>query len=494
MSRTFQRAGGALLATLALAGAAQAQTFHNLYFAGNQPNNLTSVIRTLDDGYIATDNLQAGASLVKLKIDGDIEWVWRYGHPTAPLHAEQVRQNHETKNFVWTGQHFKNGQPIEPFLVSVDPSGQAVKWARKILFTYPAQVNDLEIGKSYKNYWIGGTAEPGAQDEAPWMARYQEEILNGSLHVSLKWARRFQFPESAQLLSLIPTADGGAIGVGQMMEAFGAAAPVYRPRMLAFKVTDSGAVAWAWRYSIPSVETATSEQWLSDLSFSGQNLFVTGTVTKLCSAAPPAACAPRPSTIFAAHLDPMTGDLTRRHALFPKDGNPVRANTIAGAISHVGIGGWLRKDGGEQALLLKARITDNGVSLLEGMLYGDGSGPYQSAVEDVARTGTTTNEPGFVFVTRQALAPIQIQRPAIVRTDENLSAQQGFHCCESPVALDSIRVQIERKGLEHEPREADDIDFDLRAEEPPLESGPCTELPTPGIDQGGALAGARARR
>src|SRR5436853_4312307 len=73
MTTIFRRVGGLLLGALLLAVAAPAQTFNNLYYMGDSPNELTSVKPAFDGGYFASANFPDGAVLVKLKANGDLD-------------------------------------------------------------------------------------------------------------------------------------------------------------------------------------------------------------------------------------------------------------------------------------------------------------------------------------------------------------------------------------------------------------------------------------
>lgn len=89
-TRTVRRVGGLLLGAVLFAGAAPAQTFHNLYYKGNSTNELTSVRLAINGGYIATANLPEGAALLRLQANGDLQWARHYGSPTLSLRTAKV--------------------------------------------------------------------------------------------------------------------------------------------------------------------------------------------------------------------------------------------------------------------------------------------------------------------------------------------------------------------------------------------------------------------
>ncbi|HEX4965715.1 MAG TPA: hypothetical protein VF173_33195 [Thermoanaerobaculia bacterium] len=442
MSPKLRRVGGPWLAALLLTGSAQAQTFNYLYFLGDSPNQLTSVIQTSDGKYLATENFKDGASLVRLKANGDLEWARRYGVPTLPLDAVMVRQHGDL--FAWTGQS-RGGQPHDPVLVAVKFNGD-VQWARQINFGVPAEARALEISPQ-GDFWAGGVVWPNSGQTKPWMARFDPTG-------SLKWAKVFDCPKVCDLRSILLTSDGGAIGVGQEMFKFLWFS--IKPRMFAFNVDDTGKPGWAFSYEVPNVYSG-SWQGLVDLTRSGSTLYVAGNVTNLCGN--PAQCSPHPPAILTAKLDELTGTLSSAWAVFPQDGRPAVASTIAGAPDHIAIGGLVQnlQAGGDEAFLFNAIPDDD---LFEGMLYGDGSDPASSGIIDVAWS-TQFAPVGAVFVMWQNDGALQ--RPAVVRTDFLLSAGAAFKHCERPVYLGAAQIGITKTALQLAPKDSPVTKLDLPA-------------------------------
>ena len=444
MSPKLRRTGGPWLAALLLAGAAHAQTFHYLYALGDSPNQLTSVIQTSDGKYLATENFAEGASLVRLKANGDLDWTRRYGATTLPLDAVMVRQHGDL--FAWTGHSRPvGGQPHDPLLVVVKFNGDFM-WARKIDFGVPAEARALEISPQ-GDFWVGGVVWPNSSQTKPWVARFDPAG-------NVKFARVFDCSRSCDLRSILLTGDGGAIGVGQTF--FKWIWFFSQPRMFAFKVDDTGKPGWAFSYNVDNVSSG-SQQGLVDLARSGSTLYVAGNVTDLCPNF--VRCAPRPPAILTAKLDELTGTLSSAWAIFPQDGRPAVASTIAGAPDHIVIGGKVQdlKAGGDEAFLFNAIPDDN---LFQGMLYGDDSGPASSAIVDVAWSANFAPA-GAVFVTQQTYKTLQ--RPAIVRTDALLSAGPMFKQCEHPVYLGAAQIRIKKTALQIPPKDSPVTKLDLPA-------------------------------
>ena len=461
MSQSLRRVAGLLLVAVLLASTAPAQTFNKLYFKGTLPNELTSVIRTSDGGYLATANFPEGAALVKLQASGNLQWSRHYGAPTLSLRAVMVRQ--EGHLFAWTGYEVGAVQTT-PLLAVTDLNGH-MQWARRIALDMNAEPKVLEIDPIGKGFWVGGTGWPGPGQVVPWIARFGPKG-------NALWVRSFHFAQPCQLNSLVPTGDGGAIGVGQVMVDIQGS---LKQRMFAFKVDSAGQFAWAFRYDGQKVDLSVSQQWLVDISRSGSVLYVAGVITGLCSDPLSSPCVPRPRSILAATIDEVSGDLKKVWAIYDKDGRSLWAYTVAGAPDRMAIGGRVDVDPADsEALLLSVVLEDHHVSLLQGKLYGDGAGPFTSQVEDVAWAGGfAPNDQGFVLVTRQRH---NLWRPAIIRTDQSLSADPTHQTCEYRVLLNPASVSTTPSKLK--PHLKDHQLSRLKIPESPTEPAimPCTQL------------------
>ncbi len=466
MSQTIRQTGGPWLIALLLAGAAQAQTFHYLYHLGDAPNDLTSVIQTSNSQYLATANFKGGASLMRLNANGDINLTRLYQEAAAdPLRAAMVRQHGDY--FAWTGDHrTSGGQAHDPVFVIVKFNLDFHK-AFRIDFGAPADARALEIGPGPGgDLFVGGVVRPDSGQADPWIARFSP---NGTL----KWAKVFDCSQACDLRSLLPTSDGGVIGVGQAtVDIHGFST---KPRMFAFKVKPTGDPEWAYAYHVDKVLLSNSQQWLADLSASGPTISVAGNVTDLCSNSL-SPCATRPPSILTAKLDPLSGSLGSALAIFPPDGRPVLATTITRDQAHVTIGGTMRnlQGGGDEAFLLKGIPEDN---ILQGKLYGDGTGPAHSGIVDLARAANT-NPQGPVFVTWQRKGALQ--RPAVVRTNALLSAGTPFQHCERPVTLKEARIKVSKQPLKIPPKDGKVKEIKLLVPEIHPTRSPCASVAAPG--------------
>ena len=426
MSSTLGKTAALLLGAVLLAGAAPAQMFHNLYYDGDLPNELTSVHLSHDGGFIASANFPDGAALVKLQAGGDVQWTRHYEGP-GPLQTVQYHLHNPYA--VWIGNEWADPVTI-PVVVATDMNG-ATQWARRIELGMNAEARAVDTDDH--TYWVGGTGWPGGGRAVPWIAR---------IHTSGNafWVRSFPFAHPCQLNSLTASDDGGAVGVGQIL-VDDQGTP--RQRMFAFKVDSAGDLEWAIHYEAHKVDPSFSQQWLADVTYAGTSLQVTGVITGLCDDPLSPNCVPRPRSILVGMIDQDTGTLQQLWTIYDQQGRPLWAYTIARSQDRTAIGGRVDTNADSEALLLSG-VFEKQVSFLQGKLYGDGTGPFTSRVEDVSWTHGLPPD-GFVLTTLQRHG---VWRPAIVHADEKLSADPtGQGCCEYPISLLTAPVSAFRHPL-----------------------------------------------
>ena len=448
--------------------------FNNVYFLGAKPNQLTSVIRTPDgDGYVATGNF-AGATLLQLSSTGVLGWARRYSS-TLPLQAVMVRRA-GSGEFFWVGQ---TGTPeaLIPFVVKTDPAGTVIAAVQINLphgIVVSAESKAIEITGDGRGLVVGGIAWRGANDSAPWIARFD-------LDLTLLWVRMLSLPQSSRIESLFPTLDDGVIGVGRVLPHSQA-----RPRAYAFKLESLGSPVWANRYDVSSFDAhpEDSDQWLADIDRDTRRLesraFVVGTVTQLCTPLVPSLpCDPTPAAALVATLDEVTGSLSPAFGVWSgwKDSaidgvtlvdESVREETVFGGSLSNGT------PGNEEGLLV--RLRSGAGSVLSATAYGDEAGPFDSRIVDLRRSRYDESpvfDFGFAFVTRQHRDDT-LERPNLVRTDE-LGSALSYPCCERKSPVNARPITLDPTPLTPEPFSGTASPFPLLAEDLPLQQKPCSQ-------------------
>ena len=423
MFRTLGRAEGLFLGALLLAGAAPGQIFHKVYYKGDKPNELTSVYPAKSGGYIATANFSDGAALLKLQANGDVQWTRHYDGPSL-LQVVQVRSHSPYNPLI--GNESAATRTI-PFIAATDPTDGSLKWKSALRIGPGMNAKARALGTDADSYWVGGTGRPDSGGADPWIARIQSSG-------NVLWARSFHFGHPCELNSLI-TGDDGTVGVGQVLVDVNGTP---RQRMFAFKVDTLGNLKWAFRYDAVEIDPAVSQQWLADITTSGSRLHVAGVATGLCTPLI-SPCVQRPRSILVATIDLASGSLQKVWAIREHNGRSLWAYTIASSSDRLAVGGRVDNAAESEALLLSGMFGDHQVSLLQGKLYGDGAGPFSSQVEDLARAAGSAPE-GWVL----AMTEHSSFRPAIVRTDQNLSTDQpcqyGISLAVEPVSTQPIHL------------------------------------------------------
>jgi len=455
MTGTPQKVGGFLLGAVLLAAAAPAQTFHNLYFMGDSSNELTSVLPAHGGGYIATANFADAAALVKLQANGELDWTFQYKDKGSALPLRAVKVHGAYQSYFWTGHQVGVDKNI-PVLALTNVTG-SVHWARRIELGMNAEAKDLTYDE--KSFWVAGTGWPGGGRADPWFARFD---TSGNA----MWVHSFHFNNPCQLNSLTLADDGGVVGVGQVLVDIQGA---LRQRMFALKVDQTGTLKWAVYYEPHKVQLPASQQWLADISNSGSVLYAAGVITDLCTDPLSPNCVPRPRSILAATIDHMSGSMQKVWAVYDPNGRDLWANTIAGPIYRMAIGGKVDNPSGSEALLLSGVFEDPQATILQARLYGDGAGPFTSQVEDVA-----SMDDGYVLVTQQRH---NLLRPAILRTDQNLSTAPAGQACEYSIPLQATSLLAAGKGLDavRNTHEISRMEIDETLIYP--HKVPCTQLP-----------------
>lgn len=447
--------------------------FNNVYFLGAKPNQLTSVIRTPDDdGYIATGNFH-GATILQLGSTGILSWSRRYSS-TLPVQAVMVRRT-GAGDLYWVGQTGFPGTFI-PFVARSDRDGNVIA---AVQINFPndivtsAESKAIELAPEGSGLWVGGIAWRGADDSAPWFARFD-------LDLTTLWIRMLSLPQSSRIESIFPTVDGGVIGVGRVLPNSQA-----RPRAYALKLETGGSPVWAHQYDVsPVASPLDSDQWLADIDRDSRRLepraFVVGTVTQLCTQSEPGfPCDPTPVAAMVATLDENTGDLSPAFGVWSgwKDSGIdgitlvdelVREETVFGGSLSNGA------PGNEEGLLV--RLQSGTEVVLSATAYGDEAGPFDTRIVDLRRSRIDESpvfDFGFAFVTCQHQDDT-LERPNLVRTDE-LGSAHSYPCCERKSPVSARPITLASTALFPEPFSAFPSPLYFVTEDLPLQQRPCAD-------------------
>lgn len=422
---------------------AAGQTWNTAYYEDAADNEVESVARLDDGGYIAVGHFSGTGTLFRIQPTGSVDWARGYG-PVRPAAVRAVPGG----GAAWIGNIPDPDHPI-PIFVLTDSVGALRKTFRfSVSNTLRSEVTALEIDPRDNGFWVGGNAWFTTDLQEPWLAHF--DATGKLLSISA-----FQPPEgpppvvaSVRIESLVPTGASGVIAVGRLfVNIF--EEPTAKNSMFALRLNGEGGMLWARSYR-EAVTRSLSEQWFVDVTRDPRStlpiVYALGRADQICgidrtsqTALP---CVDGFTGPVVVALDETTGDVvwstvleTAKHAVVF---NPTAIARDDG-LDQVAIGGSLDDSapGNRKAVLARIRETPASpvplITVLGAETFGDGAGPFVSEVADLALRrlpSSPASTPGFVLANRQSKTGVD--RPTVITTD---SSGRSDGKCEEPVDL-----------------------------------------------------------
>jgi hypothetical protein len=456
---------------------ASAQVWNFAYYLGDPDNEIASVSRADDGGYLAAGHFEGAGTIFKVNATGSVAWARSYG-PVRPVAVRPVPSG----DIAWIGNVPDPKQPAALFVLT-DFAG-AVR--RALRFSVPntlrAEVTALEFDPADSTLKVGGNAWITDTLQEPWVAR-----LDGSTGTVISlFALRpalppLDTPQSARIEALVPTGDLGLIAVGRWVrdELW-----TGRNKMFAFRVSRGGGVAWSRAY-VERVTLSRNEQWFVDVARDPRSVasvvYAVGHADQVCGidrAALP--CRDLFTGADLVAIDAATGD-EKFSTFFEAAKHAVVFNPTAIArddgTDQIAIAGSLDDGttGFREAVLLRVRPVTTPfpfATVLGTESYGDGTGPFVSEVADLAlrrRPSSPVSEPGFVLANRQSKPGMD--RPTLVATDTG-GLSDGK--CEQARDLFSAPSGILHVDIPLVPADAVSETYDLHPSDESLTSASCS--------------------
>jgi hypothetical protein len=443
MSPFLSRMMSCVLAAAWIGAPAVGQTWNTAYYEDAADNEVESVARLDDGGYIAVGHFSGVGTLFRLQPTGSVDWARGYG-PVRPAAVRAVPGG----GTAWIGNVPDPDHPI-PIFVLTNSVGALLKTVRfSVPNTLRSEVTALEIDPRDNGFWVGGNAWFTTDLQEPWLAHF--DATGKLLSIGA-----FQLPAvsppvvvSARIEALVPTGTPGVIAVGRwFVDTF--EEPTAKNSMFALRLDGEGGLAWARSYR-EAVTRSLSEQWFVDVARDPRTTFpvvyALGRADQICgidrasqTALP---CVDGFTGPVVVALDETTGNVvwstvleTAKHAVVF---NPTAIARDDG-LDQLAIGGSLDDGtpGNREAVLARIREAPASpvplVTLLGAETFGDGAGPFVSEVADLALSrlpSAPASTPGFVLANHQSKTGVD--RPTVVTID---SAGHSDGKCEEPVDL-----------------------------------------------------------
>lgn len=214
------------------------KTFGDVY-----PDKSYEIHQTTDSGYILTGTLNenstigANISLVKLDINGTMQWEKTFGNPIREDHANEVKQTTDGGYIIagYTNLNGTSGKDI--FIIKTDSIGN-LEWTK--VFYGPSDENAVSILQKYdQGYLIGGYT---SSNTTP-VGNTQAFIISTDDSGNVQWAKTYGGPDTDQVYSIDKTSDSGFVATGPTT-GFGANVRL----SFAFKINGNGTQLWAKTY------------------------------------------------------------------------------------------------------------------------------------------------------------------------------------------------------------------------------------------------------
>jgi hypothetical protein len=472
MNRFLLRLFGCILVWAGAAIPLLGQPFNWAYFNGDPDNEVASVRRTDDGGFVGVGHFAGAGTLFKLRSDGGIDWARNYG-PVRPVAVRPVAAG----GFAWIG-NVPGGAPVPVFVLS-NGSGALTKAFR---FTVPgtgrAEVTALEIDIHDASYWIGGNAWRTAELQMPWIAHFSPEGQLLSIGAFLPPDDALG-PVSARIESLVPTIEPGVIAVGRRV----AASILFsgRSKMLALRLNGEGKLLWSQAY-FEQITQMYSEQWLvavtRDPRSASTSVFAVGKSDKICGVNTALPCAALFTAPTVIEINEASGAPNASMVFSPRK-NTVVFNPTAivrdGSREEVAVGGSLDPGtaGGKEAVLVRAKWAPEG-NVLGAETFGDGRSPFVSEVADLSFRlipKSPVVEPGYVLANRQSVPGTE--RPTIVTTDDT---GRSDGTCERAFEIIRTPSLIAHGDVPLDPKPAAAESYILNPVPQPLSRMPCLSI------------------
>jgi hypothetical protein len=436
------------------------QTWNNTYYEADPDNEIESVARLYDGGYIAVGHFSGVGTLFRLQPNGSFDWARGFG-PVRPVAVRPVPGG----GTAWIGNVPDPDQPF-PVFVRIDAAGTLLEKLRFFVNTLRSEVTALEVDPHDNSFWVGGNAWLTADTQEPWLAHI--DAKGKVLSVGA-----FQLPApapprrvSAHIDSLVPTNTPGVIAVGRVVEVDDSGSALNS--MFALRLDREGRRLWSRSYR-EAYTYSVSQQWFVDVARDPRStapvVYALGRADQLCGIEHLAATALPCNSLFTGAvvvaLDEATGDVGWTPLLEPQSYsvtfNPTAISRDE-VLDQLAIGGSLDdgKPGNRQAVLVRIRevpaspIPDTDV--LGAETFGDGDGPFASEVVDLSLNHVPSSPvslPGFVLANRQSKTGVD--RPTIITIDSDGHSDRK---CEESVKINFFPSAVLHQDLSPMPEAA----------------------------------------
>ena len=228
MSSVFARVVRWVLAVAWIGVPASAQVWNFAYYLGDPDNEIASVSRADDGGYVAAGHFEGAGTIFKVNATGSFAWARSYG----PVRPAAVRAVPGGKgDIAWIGNVPDADNPAAIFVLT-DFAGALRKVVRfSVPNTLRAEVTALEYDPADTTFKVGGNAWISDTLQEPWLARLDSLGTVVSIFAVRPALPPLDVPQSARIEALVPTGDLGLIAVGRWRwPTSPSAGPRARPR------------------------------------------------------------------------------------------------------------------------------------------------------------------------------------------------------------------------------------------------------------------------
>lgn len=421
----------ALLIGLFVAPPISAQRFHTAYFTGDPDNEVASVRKTEDGGYVGVGHFEGDGVLFKLRASGGVDWARGYG-TVRPVAVRPTKSG----GFAWIGNVPRAGYR-EPIFVLTNFVGAIRKSIRFYVAQDPKEeITDLEIDPRDDSFWLAGNW--GRSEEGAWLAHL--DAMGNVL-----WTQGFHAPHDDETITsvrfdaLVPTLESGAIAVGHFQQREILIPPVWEHYPIAVRVDGVGGVVWSQLY-LNYLTRAGSDQAFLDVTRDPRstqpNIHALARFDHGCGLDLGLPCRDLFTGALVLELRESDGEVEELRTIVPRTHEvtfvPSKLAYEAGS-KVVAVGGVLTPPNAAEAEALLARFKFS-EGVLGAARYGDGTGPNVSKVADLSLARnpiSPATEPGFVLANRQGRPGVD--RPTIVVTDG--SGHSTPTSCEAEVTM-----------------------------------------------------------